>query len=300
MVAPMGAPMAAAVAAAALEELEFDLLLEALQRHFGFDFRGYEQARLRRRLRALMLERGVPTVSALQDRALHDGAAGAALLRALSAAPVAMFDDPVHYAGLRAVLARCVAASPLPKVWLAECAGAEEAWTVAILLHEQGLSERAGIFATSANEQLLAEAAEACRSGFPAARLVAYEDNYRRSGGTARFADYFRIADGRATPLPHLSCPVTWAHYNPVTDASFNEFELIVCRRALADFGPTLRRRALLLFRDSLALFGVLGSGQALSGPEADGYRPFVPAAVTPVTAHTAVSPSLPWYQRVA
>jgi len=277
---------------AALEELEFDLLLEALQRHFGFDFRGYEQARLRDKLRALMLRRGLTTVSALQDRALHDSAVGAALLRSLSPPPSALFDDPAHYASVRAILGRALPAVPLPKIWLAECAGAEEAWSMAILLHEQGLYGRTEIFATNANEQVLEEAADGTHPAFPVARLDACEDNYRRSGGTARFADYFQIAGGRAALLPHLSKRITWAHYNLVTDASFNEFELIVCRRALADFGPQLRRRALALFRDSLALFGVLGSGQALSAQEAAAYRPL--AALPPPAALS------PWYERIA
>ncbi|HEV7815489.1 MAG TPA: CheR family methyltransferase, partial [Janthinobacterium sp.] len=209
MAAIMAASMdSAAATPAALEDLEFELLLEALQRHVGFDFRGYEQGALRRKLRGLMLRRGLATVSALQDRALHDAATGAALLRALSVAPAALFDDPVCWASLRGLLANCLAASPLPKIWLAECAGAEEAWTLAILLQEQGLHARSEIFATSANAQLLAEAAQA---DFPAARLDAYAENYRRSGGSAVFADYFQVHNGRAALLPQLRSRITWS-----------------------------------------------------------------------------------------
>ncbi|MET3134118.1 chemotaxis protein methyltransferase CheR [Oxalobacteraceae bacterium GrIS 1.11] len=257
--------MVALSAALDLERLEIDLLLEALWRRFGFDFRDFEPARLRRKLRALMRSQGVATVSALQERVLHRPGVGAALLRALSVAPAAMFDDPREARRLRSVLGG-LGATAQPKIWLAECAGAEQAWTLAILLLEQQLHTRTEIFASLANEQLLGEARRAC---IAPGRMAACAANYRRSGGGADFSAYFEAGDGGAVPLAPLRSRITWAQYNLPSDASCNEFQLIICRRALPDFGPPLRRRVLRLFHDSLALLGVLAIDRPIDGDDA-------------------------------
>jgi chemotaxis protein methyltransferase CheR len=268
-----------------LEALEVALLLEALAQRFGDDFRGYEAAGLRRKLHGVMRRRGLRTVSALQDQALHDEGAGADLLRALSVAPAALFDDAAEAGALRAVLGACLGGAARPKVWLPECAGARQAWTLAILLAEQDLLVRTAIFATIANTQLLAEARDArCTVD----ELAAAEAAYRRGGGRGQLRDYFEIRDGAARPLPHLLARLTWAQYNLVTDASFNEFDLIVCRRALPDFGPLLRARVLRLFHASLAHCGVL----ALE-------RPF-DASDTLAASYRAVLPGQAWYKRIA
>ena len=268
-----------------VEELEIDLLLEALLRRFGFDFRSFERRALRRKLRGLLRDRGLGTISALQEQVLHQRDAAAALLRALSVAPAALFDDPDEARQLRAVLGACLRASAQPKVWLADCAGAEQAWTLAILLFEEQLHTRTEIFASLANEQMLAEVGAA---GVAPERLAECGENYRRSGGNANFADYFQFKGGRAVLLPALRSRITWAQYNLVTDASCNEFQLIVCRRALPDFGPALRRRVLQLFHDSLALFGVLGLDQAFGESDA-------------LAAHyQALAPHQPWYKRLS
>jgi chemotaxis protein methyltransferase CheR len=269
----------------ATEELEIDLLLEALFQRFGYDFKAYDRPTLRRKLHQVMTARDLHTVSSLQDRVLHDPGAGPALLRALSVQPASLFDDPEQARLLRIVLASCLRASAVPKVWLAECAGPMEAWSLAILLAEEQLHLRTEIYATVANEEMLAAASLA---SFPAERMDQYQESYFKSGGTARLADYFDVADGRATLLEPLSARITWAQYNMVTDASFNEFQMIICQRALPDFGPMLRQRVLQLFHDSLSLFGVLGLDReiGMGDPLAQHYQP--------------VFPHQPWYKRIA
>ncbi|NHZ65414.1 chemotaxis protein [Massilia sp. CCM 8694] len=274
----------AAVAREDDDKLEIDLLLEGVFQRYGFDFRAYDRPGLKRRVLGLMAERALATVSLLQDRVLHDPAAASALLRALSVRPAFLFDDPEQVRQTRKVLA-CLGASALPKVWLPECAHVEEAWSLAILLAEQQMHHRTEIFATVANEELLAEALEA---SIPMERMAQYQENYLKSGGTAKLTDYFDVRGKRAVLLPALRSRITWAQYNLVTDASFNEFQLIVCRRALADFGPVLRQRALRLFHDSLALFGVLGIDRELAPGDT------LAASYRPVFAHQA------WYKRVA
>ncbi|SHG67589.1 protein-glutamate O-methyltransferase CheR [Massilia sp. CF038] len=269
----------------ATEELETELLLEALFQRFGFDFRAYERSTLKRKLQAVMQQRQLATVSQLQDRMLHDPQAQAALLRALSVQPAALFDDPQQARQLRAVLASSLRASAVPKVWLAECAGAEEAWSLAILLADEQLHARTEIFATVANEDVLADVAGA---SIALERLDEYQENYLKSGGRANLADYFETHGKRAVLQPGLRSRITWAQYNMVTDASFNEFQLILCRHALADFGPVLRQQTLKLFHDSLALFGVLGLDREMD--DGDVLR----GSYQQIAAHHS------WYKRIS
>ena len=256
-----------------IEELEIALLLEALLQRHGHDFRDYERAAVRRKLQTLMAQRGVATVSGLQERVLHEPGAAQAVLRALSVAPCGLFDDPAWAREARDVLGKSLRPAAVPKVWLAECAGIGDAWTLAILLHEEGLLARTEVFATLANEELLAEMRDA---SLDAASLAGLQDAYLAAGGSARLADHFAVCDGRARLQPHLAARITWAAYSLVTDASFNEFQAIVCRRALADFGPVLRARVLGLFHDSLARFGVMGIARKLVGSDviAGAYQP--------------------------
>jgi chemotaxis protein methyltransferase CheR len=269
----------------AIEDLEIDLLLEALFQRHGFDFREYERPGLRRKLRAVMDEHSLATVSALQERVLHEPRAASTVLRALSVAPGLLFDDPEHTRLLRIVLGTSLRGSPLPKVWLAECAGIGEAWSLAIVLAEEKLYARTEVHATVANEEVLAEMREAT---LPAAQLGEFQDNYILSGGTGNVADYFEVRNGQATLLPRLRSRITWAQYNLVTDASFNEFQAIVCRRAMTDFGPMLRQRVLRLFHESLARFGVLGIDRELAPSDAH------------AESYQAVFPNQPWYKRIS
>jgi chemotaxis protein methyltransferase CheR len=268
----------------AVEELEIELLLEALTQRHGYDFRDYDRPLVRRKLLGVMAARELKTVSALQERVLHEPGAASGVLRALALAPAAPFDNPACARQAREVLAANLRSAALPKVWLAECAGIGEAWTLAILLHEEGLLSRTEIFATMANDELLAEMREA---GIDADTLPALQESYLQAGGTATLAEYFEVKDGRATLLPRLRARITWAGHNLVTDASFNEFQAILCCRALADFGPMLRQRVLRLFHESLARFGVLGLDRELAPGDAH------------AEAYRQVLPELPWYRRV-
>jgi chemotaxis protein methyltransferase CheR len=269
--------------APAVVELELELLLEALFQCYGYDFRGHERSALRHKLRAAMAQLGARTISALQDCVLHDPGAVDALLRALHVPPAVMFDDAQEVSQLRILLGSCLHGAALPKVWLADCAGAQQAWTLAILLREEQLDSRTEIFATVPSDEQLAEAQDA---SVTLAQLPALQENYVRCGGKGKLLDHFLVQGERAVLLPQLRSRITWAQYNLVTDASFNEFQLIVCRRALPDFGPVLRRRVLRLFHDSLAPFGVLGLDRTFDEDDA------LAASYQPLFAQLA------WYKR--
>jgi chemotaxis protein methyltransferase CheR len=272
-----------------VEELELELLLEALFQCHGYDYRGYQRDVVRRKVRGLMARLSTPTISALQARVLHDPAAYDEFLKALYVEPAEMFDDAPAIALLRMSVGACLHGAAVPRVWLADCAGAQQAWTLAILLEQEQLGARTEIFATVASDALLAEALQA---SLPMERLGELQGNYIKSGGVGRLIDYFDVnADGtRAVPLPHLRERITWAQYNLVTDASFNEFQMILADRALADFGPALRGRVLRLFDESLAQSGMLVLDRAF-GDDNDGGLS---------RRYKRLFPHQPWYKRVA
>ena len=269
----------------AVEELEIELLLEAVFQRHGYDFRDYDRQLVRRTLRGVMAERELKTVSALQERVLHEPGAASNVLRALAVSPVGLFGEPARAREARVVLGKSLRLAAVPKIWLAECAGIGDAWTLAIVLHEEGLLARTDIFATLANDELLAEMRDAT---LDASTLPALQENYLQAGGAGLLGDYFEVHDGRATLLPRLRGRITWAGYNLVTDASFNEFQAIICCRPLANFGPVLRQRVLRLFYESLARFGVLGLDRELEAGDAH------------AAAYQAIDGDSPWYRRVA
>jgi chemotaxis protein methyltransferase CheR len=272
----------------AIEELETELLLEAIFQRFGYDFRAYDRVALRAKLSLAMRERGATTLSGLQEQALHDNEAASTLLHALSPPPAPLFDCVGHAARLRSVLAPSLRGWPVPRVWLAECAGVGEAWTLAIVLAEEGVLGKLDIHATLANEELVAGMQDTC---LPLAALEEARQRHLDSGGRGDLLAFFEIEDGADGQCARLRADlrrrITWSQYSLVTDASFNEFQAIVCCHALGDFGPVLRQRVLRLFHDSLARFGVLCLDRQLS--VADAYA----------GTYQAIEGDRPWYKRV-
>ncbi|MEA2386569.1 MAG: chemotaxis protein methyltransferase CheR [Thermoleophilaceae bacterium] len=254
--------MAVPVAAQAggdLERIEIELLLEAVNRHYGFDFRGYAIGSLRRRLWRQAAAEGVSSISGLQERVLHDPAAMERLLAGLSVNVTTMFRDPTFYVAFRELVVPLLRTYPFIRIWNAGCSTGEETYSLAILLEEQGLYERSRIYATDFNSEVLARA----RAGeLPLDRMREYTQNYQRAGGTREFSAYYKIENGMASLDEHLSSNVVFAQHNLAADRSFNEFNVILCRNVLIYFGRDLQQRVHTLFHDSLARFGVLALGQ--------------------------------------
>ena len=247
----------------ALERLEIELLLEGVFRHYGFDFRSYAYASLRRRVWKRIEAEGLATVSALQDRVLHDPDAMNQLLLDLSVNVTAMFRDPAFHAAFRRLVVPVLRTYPFIRVWHAGCSTGEEVYSMAIILEEEGLYERARIYATDINEIVLQQA----KAGiFPLNRMQEYTENYIRAGGTRSFSEYYTAKYDGALFSPALLRNVVFAQHNLVTDRSFSEFNVILCRNVLIYFDKELQQRVHCLFYDSLATFGVLclGSKESL------------------------------------
>lgn len=243
----------------ALERLEIELLLEAVYRHYGYDFRSYAFSSLRRRLKRRLEAEKVTSYSALQDRVLHDSDAMDRLLKDMSVNVTGMFRDPTFFASLRRTVIPMMRTYPFVRVWHAGCATGEEVYAMAILLEEEGLYDRARIYATDMN----ADALERARQGiFPLSRMREYTSNYQQAGGSGSFSEYYTASYDAAMFHSSLRRNVLFAQHNLATDTSFSEFNLIMCRNVLIYFNRTLKERALKLFTDSLAPLGILCLGR--------------------------------------
>jgi chemotaxis protein methyltransferase CheR len=261
-----------------LETLELELLLEAVYRRYGYDFRGYAQASLRRRLwRRVDLE-GLRSLSGLQERLLHDPGCLDRLLADLSINVTAMFRDPGFHRALRSDVLPELRTHPFVRVWVAGCATGEEVVSIAIALREEGMLDRTRIYATDMDDDVLARA----RTGsFALEKVRDYTRNYIAAGGTEAFSAYYTVSGDRAVFDPELLRPVVFAQHNLATDGSFNEFNVVVCRNVLIYFGRDLQDRVLRLFDESLPRRGVLALGrkETLRGTAIeDRYEPIVEA----------------------
>ena len=243
---------------AARERIEIELLLEGVFRQYGFDFRSYAFASIRRRLWKHITAAGLRTISALQEQVLHDPVAMDRLLLDLSVNVTAMYRDPVFYQAFRQEVVPRLRTYPFIRVWHAGCSTGEEVVSMAILLQEEGLYDRARIYATDINEVVLQQA----RTGiFPLDRMQEYTENYIRAGGTRSFSEYYTARYDGALFSPALLANVVFSQHNLATDRSFAEFNVIICRNVLIYFDRTLQARVHALFYESLATFGVLGLG---------------------------------------
>ena len=241
-----------------LEALEIELLLEGIHRHYGYDFRGYSRGSIRRRLWRRAMAENVSSISALQALVLHDSDVMSRLLVDLSISVTSMFRDPTFHVAMRQKVVPMLRTYPFIRIWNAGCATGEETYSLAILLAEEGLAKRSRIYATDINEGVL----ERAMSGsFPLAKMREYTQNYIQSGGRQVFSDYYAVDGERALFKPDLVENVVFAQHNLVSDGSFNEFHLILCRNVLIYFAPPLQNRVHDLFFNSLVRFGLLALG---------------------------------------
>lgn len=254
-----------------LEQTEVELLLEGIYQQYGFDFRSYAYASIKRRLWRRIEAEGLSTISGLQECVLHEPAMMEKLLLDLSINVTAMFRDPGFYSVFRDRVVPMLRTYPFIRLWHAGCATGEEVYSMAILLEEEGLNERSRIYATDINEVVLQKA----KSGiFPIDRMQEYTENYIAAGGKRAFSDYYTAKYGGALFSPHLTRNVVFSQHNLVTDGSFSEFNVILCRNVLIYFDKTLQSRVHTLFYESLAMFGILalGSKESLRFSPYEGY----------------------------
>lgn len=241
-----------------LEQLEVKLLLEAVYQLTSYDFREYSSASITRRIQNRKMIEQFSSITMLTNAIIHDEQMRKQLMDDFTIHVTEMFRDPSFFKCLREFILPQFTNLPSIKIWHAGCSTGEEVFSMAILLHELGMLDRATIFATDINEKILHKATIA---RFPLHKMQMYTRNYLASGGTNSFSDYYDTDDSFAYIKPALLQRIHFAQHNLVTDQSFNEFHIIFCRNVLIYFNPALQTKVHQLFFDSLQNGGFLALG---------------------------------------
>jgi len=237
-------------------------VLERVYEKTGMDFREYAFASIRRRVHACMVDAGLSTASELLQLIDADTEALERLLKALTLPVTAMFRDPPFYRDFRTLIVPLLRTHPYLRLWVAGCSTGQEVYSLAIVLHEEGLYERSRIYATDVQARSLERAREAI---FAVGLMQDYTRNYQAAGGTSAFSDYYTADSHAAILRPFLKQNIVFGMHNLVTDGSFNEFQVIFCRNVMIYFNANLQQRVHTLFYESLAMFGYLGLGRGES-----------------------------------
>lgn len=240
------------------ENIEVRLLLESIYLKYGYDFRRYARASLKRRIAQRISRDGLESISHLQHKILYDINFFERLLQDLSINTTEMFRNPSFFRALRTKVLPELKKLPAVKIWVAGCSTGEEVYSLAILLQEEGLYEKTLIYATDFNQAVLQKAKDGI---FPVDRIQEYTLNYQKSGGVESFADYYTAGYDSAIIKKSLNENIVFADHNLVTDSVFGEMHLILCRNVLIYFNRDLQDRVFELFSDSLSPKGFLCLG---------------------------------------
>ena len=245
------------------ENIEIELLLEALYQKYGYDFRNYAKASLKRRIQRRLLLSGLKNISEMQHKLLYDRSYFETLLFDFSINVTEMFRDPSFYLAVREKVLPILKTCSFIKIWHAGCSSGEEVYSMAILLIEEGLYDRSQIYATDFNDNALEKAQDRI---FHLKDIQKYHQNYQDAGGVHSLTDYYLAQYDAAIFDPTLIEKVTFASHNLATDSVFGEMNLILCRNVLIYFDRALQNRVLTLLRDSLRHNGFLclGSSETL------------------------------------
>ncbi|MEK3952235.1 CheR family methyltransferase [Psychrobacillus sp. FSL K6-1464] len=241
-----------------IEKLEVTLLLEGIFQRYGHDFRGYAYASINRRIKYRMEIEGLSSISHLQQRVLYEPELMKKLLKDFSINVTEMFRDPEFYLAFRKHVVPLLHSYPFIRIWHAGCSTGEEAYSMAILLYEEGLYKKSKIYATDMNMDVLEKAEKGI---FSFDKMKQYTSNYQKAGGLHAFSEYYTADQYGVKFQPFLSENIIFARHNLATDSSFNEFNVILCRNVLIYFDKELQNDVHGLFKESLSRFGFLGLG---------------------------------------
>lgn len=245
------------------EEIELYLLLEAVNMKYGYDFRNYSRAHIKRRVLHRMAMFEVESIAEMQYRILYDKEFFNTLLSDFSINVTEMFRDPSFYKAFREKVVPVLKTYPYIRIWHAGCSTGEEVYSMAILLKEEELYDKTQIYATDFNRVVLEKAKDGI---YQINDIKEYTYNYQQAGGKSSFSDYYIAQYGSVAFDPLLKKKITFAEHNLVTDGVFGEMHVIVCRNVLIYFNKELQNRVINLFSDTISngCFLCLGSKESL------------------------------------
>lgn len=240
------------------EDLEISLFLETVDRCYGYNFKNYARASLKRRLLQTKSSTNCQYISEMIPLVINERGFIEQFLKDMSVTVTEMYRDPNVFKYIRNMIIPMLKTYPFVKIWHAGCATGEEVYSMAILLKEEGFLDKVHIYASDYNEHSLKIAKEGI---YPLSKIKMFTDNYIKSGGKASFSDYYRILYKSAKLTNEFDNNITFLNHNLITDHSIGEVHLIICRNVLIYFNQELQNHVLSLFHESLVHRGFLCIG---------------------------------------
>jgi chemotaxis protein methyltransferase CheR len=240
------------------QDIEIRLLIDAIYQKYGYDFRNYSQAHVKRRILNRFNISGMKNITEMIHESLYNHRFVDQILMDLSITVTEMYRDPSFYKAVREQVIPVLQSYPYIKIWHAGCASGEEVYSMAILMTESGLYQKSQIYATDFNPVIIRQAREGI---YPVSRMKEFSINYQKSGGMESFSDYYTSNGDSARLLDSLRKNIVFATHNLVTDSVFAEVNLVVCRNVLIYFDRSLQDKVIDLFTDSLPDGGILALG---------------------------------------
>lgn len=254
-----------------LNPLEIELLLTAIKRQYDYDFSDYAKTSLHRRLLGILSKHKIDNLGECQHRVIQDPGFFYTMLNDLTITVSDLFRDPLTYKALMQHVVPYLQSYPSFKLWHAGCATGEEVYSLAILLKENGLYEKAIIYATDINQRAM----EYAKSGLFSKKTIEQGmANYKKINPNGNLNQYISMNEQDGILDASLRDKVVFSKHNLVVDQSFGEMQLIMCRNVLIYFNKSLQERVLRLFTDSLCIGGYLclGSRETLKFSEVKQY----------------------------
>ncbi|HXB07800.1 MAG TPA: protein-glutamate O-methyltransferase CheR [Puia sp.] len=241
-----------------LQNEEVQLLLNDIYSRWGYDFTEYSKASLTRRVQRLFALDKFPSFAEFRYRLQNDGQYFRRFVEEITVNVTEMLRDPSFYRTLRVTILPILATHPFIRIWHAGCSTGEEVYSMAILLKEAGLLHKSLLYGTDINPLVIDKA----RKGiFPVSQMQKYSENYIQAGGVEDFSSYYTANYHLAKFDSALTGKMIFSTHNLVSDFSFNEFQLILCRNVLIYFERELQTKVFKLFDYSLENFGYLALG---------------------------------------
>ena len=235
-----------------------EILLSDVLEVYGYDFTGYSRASLKRRILRLYEMDKFVSFAEYRYKIRTEPGYFKRFLEEITINVTEMFRDPAFYKTLRNEILPRLGTYPFIRIWVAGCSTGEEAYSVAIFLKELNLLHKSLIYATDINSEVVANASQAM---IPLNKIKLYTENYIAAGGSEHFIDYYTANYSLGKLKDELKSKIIFSTHNLVTDNSFNEFQLILCRNVLIYFDRPLQNKVFELFNNSLEKFGYLALG---------------------------------------
>jgi len=241
-----------------IDDPQLEVLINEMHEYYGYDFSSYSRASFKRRVDRLLQMDGITDFSDFLSKVRLNPEYFKRMVEEITVNVTEMFRDPLFYKFLRTEIIPVLATKPFIRIWHAGCSTGEEVFSMAILLQEAGLLHKSLLYATDISPAVL----DIAKKGlFPLRMIKLYSENYIASGGKEDFSKYYTANYGSAKFEEALLQKMVFSQHNLVSDRSFNEFDIVLCRNVMIYFDKDLQEHALQLFDESLSRLGYLALG---------------------------------------